>query len=151
MHTHDDDDGIGGREWRLQERADAIERGRTPASDEGARLARYRLIARALRVAPEFDLQADFARDAAREITSIAARSAAARRRFERGVIGALILGYAIVMALAVSAFHAEASAIVTALRALVTANHWWLVGLVAGASVVAGSLRTQASAASRA
>jgi hypothetical protein len=99
-----------------------------------------------LRVAPEFDLQADFALAAAREIASITARSRASRQRFERGVLGALAGAYAIAMACAAFAFHAEAFAIAAALRTMATANPWWLVGLAACASVAASAFEVRTS-----
>lgn len=79
------------REWQLQERALHEERLGLPGRGENARLSRYRQLSRALRQPLDEALPENFADQVMRRIETAAAEASERDRRFERGLVAALV------------------------------------------------------------
>jgi len=84
------DDEAREREWLAQERAMRCERLHLDCASDDARVQRYRMLARALRKAPQKSLPADFAQRIAAQATSGPAGNVITDTRFEFILIAAI-------------------------------------------------------------
>ena len=86
------DDAASEREWLAQEHAMRRERLHLDTAGDDARMLRYRVLARALREAPQEDLPADFAQRVAAQASSVPVRGAASVTGFEFFLMSALAI-----------------------------------------------------------
>ncbi|MBB6189669.1 hypothetical protein [Rhodanobacter sp. MP7CTX1] len=102
------DDEAREREWQAQERAMRRERLHLDSAGDDARVQRYRMLARALREAPQDSLPADFARRVAAKATSAPAGNVVTDRRFEFILIASIAIAL-VVAVVAVIALYGDA------------------------------------------
>jgi hypothetical protein len=102
------DDEAREREWQAQERAMRRERLHLDSAGDDARVQRYRMLARALRAAPQDSLPADFARRVATQATSVPAGNVVADTRFEFVLIASIAIAL-IVAIVGVIALYGDA------------------------------------------
>ena len=86
------DDPAREREWRAQERALDAERQGRDATDDDARVRRYRLLARTLREPIPDALPADFARQMAAQVATAPSRRQVAGMRIESTLADTLVV-----------------------------------------------------------
>jgi len=90
------DDEAREREWLAQEQAMRRERLHLDSASDNARVQRYRMLARALREAPQDSLPADFAQRVAAQATSVPAGNVVTGTRFEFILLAAIAIALAI-------------------------------------------------------
>jgi hypothetical protein len=93
------------REWQAQEQAMRRERLHLDCASDDARVQRYRMLARALREAPQDGLPADFATRVAAQATSIPAGKVVPDIRFEFILMAAIAIALVIAVVAVVTLY----------------------------------------------
>lgn len=102
------DDEAREREWQAQEQAMRRERLHLGSAGDAARVQRYRMLARALREAPQDSLPSDFAQRVAARAASAPAGNVVSYTRFEFILMAAIAIAL-VVAVVAVIALYGEA------------------------------------------
>jgi hypothetical protein len=102
------DDEAREREWQAQEQAMRRERLHLDPASDDARVQRYRMLARALREAPQDGLAADFAQRVAAQAASVPAGKVVSDTRFEFILMAAIAIAL-VVAVVAVITLYGDA------------------------------------------
>jgi hypothetical protein len=99
------DDEAREREWQAQEKAMRRESLHLDSAGDDVRVQRYRMLARALREAPQDSLPADFARHVAAQATSVPAGNVVADTRFEFVLMASIAIALVVAVVAVISLY----------------------------------------------